>query len=227
MSENIQNKDIRTKGYVLKRTNYGEFDRILNIITPVGKFSVIAKGVRKEQSKLAGSIEMFTLIDFNIHFGRSDLGLVTGAKILKYHNNIVKDFTKLELAAKILKIASKVSENSDSSEYFNIVNQGLNGINDSERLDLVEAWCLINFEKATGEEINFYSDVSGDKLNVNDVYNWNSIEKAFEKNVNGEYGSNEIKLLRLMVSSDLSVIKRVKIQDDMMALILRLVREVV
>ena len=87
MSENIQNKDIRTKGYVLKRTNYGEFDRILNIITPVGKFSVIAKGVRKEQSKLAGSIEMFTLIDFNIHFGRSDLGLVTGAKILKYHNN--------------------------------------------------------------------------------------------------------------------------------------------
>ena len=60
------NKDIRTQGFVLKRTNYGEADRILNIITPLGKYAVIAKSVRKSRSKLAGSIEMFSLIDFNI-----------------------------------------------------------------------------------------------------------------------------------------------------------------
>ena len=58
------NKDIRTEGFVLKRTNYGEADRILNIITPLGKCAVIAKSVRKSRSKLAGSIEMFSLIDF-------------------------------------------------------------------------------------------------------------------------------------------------------------------
>ena len=38
MSGNIQNNDIRTFGYVLRRTNYGEADRILNLITPKGKF---------------------------------------------------------------------------------------------------------------------------------------------------------------------------------------------
>ena len=47
---NMQN-DIRTKAYVLRRTNYGEADRILNLITPEGKISVIAKGVLKEKSK--------------------------------------------------------------------------------------------------------------------------------------------------------------------------------
>ena len=48
----MQSKDIKTCAYVLRRTNYGEADRILNIITPLGKMSVIAKSVRKEKSNL-------------------------------------------------------------------------------------------------------------------------------------------------------------------------------
>ena len=54
MSKNTPDNYLRTFGYVLRRTNYGEADRILNIITPSGKISAIAKGVRKEKSKLAG-----------------------------------------------------------------------------------------------------------------------------------------------------------------------------
>ena len=63
MSKNtLDNKDIRTKAFVLKRTNYREADRILNLITPEGKISAIARGARREKSKLAGGIEMFCLI---------------------------------------------------------------------------------------------------------------------------------------------------------------------
>ena len=40
--------DIRTLAYVLRRTNYGEADRILNLLTPTGQYSAIARGVRKE-----------------------------------------------------------------------------------------------------------------------------------------------------------------------------------
>lgn len=47
-------RDVKTLAYVMRRTNYGEADRILNLITPEGKMSAIAKGVRKEKSKLAG-----------------------------------------------------------------------------------------------------------------------------------------------------------------------------
>ena len=85
------NKDIRTQGFVLKRTNYGEADRILNIITPGGKMSAIAKGVRKEKSKLAGGIEMFSLVELNIHSGKSDLWTITSAKMLKYYSNLLVD----------------------------------------------------------------------------------------------------------------------------------------
>ena len=75
----MQNKDEKTLAYVLKRTNYGEADRILNIITPDGKRAVIAKGVRKEKSKLAGGVEMFSLSELNIHYGKGEFGLVTSA----------------------------------------------------------------------------------------------------------------------------------------------------
>ena len=62
MLNNMQNKDIKTMGYVLKRTNYAEADRILNLITPQGKISAIAKGVRKEKSKLAKILRKWNLL---------------------------------------------------------------------------------------------------------------------------------------------------------------------
>ena len=57
----VNSKDLRTKAIVLRRTDYGEADRILQLLTPSGKRSVIARGVRKEKSKLAGGIELFSV----------------------------------------------------------------------------------------------------------------------------------------------------------------------
>ena len=227
MQNNMRNKDIRTLGYVLRRTNYGEADRILNILTVDGKISAIAKGVRKERSKLAGNIEMFTLIDFNIHEGKTDFGVVTGAKMIKHYGEIIKNFDKMELAAMILKKINSVAESSDNAEYFKIVNQSLAALNDGVSLDIVKVWFLLNLSKAIGEEINFYRDISGKKLDAEKKYDWDNMEMVFVENKNGEYGADEIKLLRLMVSSDLKVVGRVKLKDDIMAPVLRLAQLVI
>lgn len=40
----------RTRAIILRRTNYGEADRVLRMITPLGQRSVIAKGVRREKA---------------------------------------------------------------------------------------------------------------------------------------------------------------------------------
>ena len=55
--------DLRTHAIVLRRTNYGESDRILSLLTPEGKIAVLARGVRKEKSRLAGGIELFSTDD--------------------------------------------------------------------------------------------------------------------------------------------------------------------
>lgn len=226
MSSNIRDKDIRARGYVLRRTNYGEADRILNIITPIGKISAIAKGVRKEKSKLAGGIEMFSLTDFNIHQGRSEFGVVTGAKMIKYHSEIVKDFAKMELAAMILKKISIAAESSDNIEYFQIVDQCFAGLDMGEEAALIEAWFLIRLANAMGEEVNLYRDTEGKILSADKKYEWDKTEAAFFERDLGGYGENEIKMLRLMLSNNLSVVRRVKINNEIREKILTIARMV-
>lgn len=216
MLNNMQNKDIKTMGYVLKRTNYAEADRILNLITPQGKISAIAKGVRKEKSKLAGGIEMFTLSNYNIHLGRGEFGVITSAKMQKYHGNIIKNFTKMELAAMMLKKLSRAAENSDNSEYFEIINQCLTSLDMSDDDGLTESWFLMRLGKAVGEEINLYRDADGEKLNSELRYFWNTGENSFVLHDNGDFGVNEIKMLRLLLTADLSVVKRVKVTPEML-----------
>lgn len=224
MSDNIVKKDIRTLGYVLRRTNYGEADRILNLITPQGKISAIAKGVRKEKSKLAGGIEMFTLADFNIHLGRGEFGVITSAKMQKYYGNIVKDLNKMELAAMMLKKINKVAENSDNSDYFRIVDQSLAELDAGDNDMLVEAWFLMNLTKATGEEINLHRDINGEKLEIDARYFWDAMEGAFARNERGEFGADEIKMLRLMLATDLKVVRRVKVEEGILERIVRFAR---
>lgn len=203
-------------GYVLRRTNYAEADRILNLITPQGKISAIAKGVRKEKSKLAGGIEMFTLSNYNIHLGRGEFGVITSVKMQKYYGNIIKNFTKMELAAMMLKKISRTAENSDSSEYFEIIDQSLASLDMGDDDELTESWFLMRLGKAAGEEINLYRDADGEKLNPELRYFWNTGENSFVLHDSGEFGANEIKMLRLLLTTDLNVAKRVKTTPEML-----------
>ena len=218
--------DIKTLAYVLRRTNYGEADRILNLITPVGKLTVMARGVRKEKSKLAGGIEMFSLSDFNVHFGRSEFGVVTGAKMVRYYAEIVKDLVRMEVGAMILKRVSVAAENTESEEYFKLVDEGLKGLNEGLEVEMVEAWFLLRLARVVGEEVNSYRDVSGEKLKSDGKYRWDKTEMAFSPDERGEYGANEIKMLRLMMANDLGIVKRVKISGDLLGKMLYVARAV-
>lgn len=218
------NKDLKTSGIVLRRTNYGEADRILNLITPVGKVSAIAKGVRKEKSKLAGNIEMFSLTDYVIHFKNSEMGVITSARMIEHYGDIIKSFDCMELAAMILKRISRLSENNDNEAFFDITKQSLMGLNNGVNMALVEGWFLLKTAKASGEEVNLYRDVNGEKLQAGVRYDWNGSESAFYLKDNGEYGTDEIKMLRLMQSSNLNVIQKVKVDGDLVERVLKLAR---
>lgn len=224
MPKNTQ--DIKTLAYVLRRTNYGEADRILNLITPQGKISAIAKSVRKEKSKLAGGVEMFSLVELNIHQGKSEFGIITSARMKKYYDKILLDLKRLELGAFLLKKVSQAADSSDSPEYFKLVDQGLVGLNDGLDDALVESWFLLNLRKTMGEEVNVYRDVTGEKLSAEKHYEWDAFELAFVERDGGRFSADEIKMLRLMLTADLKVVARVKNYAKMMPDISMLVRTI-
>lgn len=54
---------VRDEGFIIKRRNFGEADRILTIFSKEnGKISVVAKGVRKITSRRGGLLEPFNLV---------------------------------------------------------------------------------------------------------------------------------------------------------------------
>lgn len=209
MLENIP-KDLKTHAFVLRRTNYGEADRIINLISPVGKIAVMAKGVRKPKSKLAGGIEMFSLTNVNLHFGKSEMAVLTGAKMEKFYGEILKDLTRMELASEMLKKINKASDSVDSVGFFEILKSGLSALDSGCDIRLVDAWFNLNLMKIVGEEVNLYRDINGEQLKVDLKYSWNNMEMAFYPDDGGNIDANVIKILRLLISADLDVVRRIK-----------------
>lgn len=214
MSESIVKSvaDVKTLAIVLRRTNYGEADRILNLITPLGKISAIAKGVRKARSKLAGGVEMFSLAELQVHQGRSELGTITSAKMVKFYNGILRDYERMELMGVILKRIAAVAEQVEGAECFEITRQCLEELDTGMDVNLVESWFGLNLARVMGEEMNLYRDIAGEKLVEGARYDWNAYEKAFVLNINGQYGTDEIKVLRLMSTMDLNMVKKIEVE---------------
>ena len=217
-----KSRDLRTKAIVLRRTKYGETDRILNLLTPEGQISVLAKGVRKEKSRLAGGIEMFCISDVVIHQGRSSLGTLTSARMSIFYQNLLTDFTRLELASSILKQVGKISDQFNSPELFSLVEQVFEALHNDTDTRLVETWALFNLAKICGEEPNLHFDTSGQKLTQEQVYSWNTVERALSPTPRGSITSDHVKLMRLMTVTNLSVVAKVKnchlLLDDILSI---------
>lgn len=62
----------RTDGIILKRSDWGEADRLITLFTPrFGKLRVVAPGARKPQSRKSGHLELFTRGSFVLARGRT------------------------------------------------------------------------------------------------------------------------------------------------------------
>ena len=211
-SSNRRRSDIRTQAIILHRTKYGETDRILNLLTPLGRKSCVAKGVRKEKSKLAGGIEMFTVSDIVIHESeKSDMGILTSAKMVKNYMNIIADLDRFELGSKIIKLTNKISENVDSPELFSLVNQCFWALDKNLNRELVESYFLFNLMRISGEDVNLHRDTNGEKLDAETSYVWETYENALRAEPNGNVKADHIKLMRLMLTSPLKTV--IQVQD--------------
>ncbi len=217
---------LRTKAIVLRRTNYGESDRILNLLTPEGKVSALARGVRKEKSKLAGAVEPFSVADVVIHQGRASLGVLTSAKMLKFYSQILTDLNRLELAGVFLKKINLAADQVSSPEFFSLLNQALAGLHAKLAIELVETWFWLNFAKISGEEVNLIYDINGEKLSSELAYYWDNSEFALKLNPSGDIKSREIKLARFLLANPLSWTTKIDQIETSIPPILRLAKSV-
>ncbi len=216
--------DLKTQAIVLRRTNYGEADRIVQFLTPEGKQGAMAKGVRKENSKLAGGIELFSLSEVLLKKGKGDLKILASVRLLEFWGNILKDLTAINLAGRILKEVNRVAEQVDAPEFFEISVQALRALNKiviqenelkSSKIETVKVWWELNLAKASGVDVNLSLDVNGEKLSATKKYVWSSADEALAEQAAGEIGAEQIKLLRLMLACPIEMVLKVKGVEDL------------
>ena len=217
---------LKTEAYVVKRVNYGEADRIVTFITPSGKIAALARGVRKEKSKLAGGLEAFVLTEICVRMGKKDLGTITGAKMLCFYKNILKNLDAMNLVADCLKKINKAAEGVDNAELFFLIQQTMKAVNSGASLRIVEVWFLLNLMRAVGEEVNLYTDDDGNELVPGRQYSWNEGEGGFKDDRLGEFGENEIKLMRFMLRNSLLKTVKVRVGGDTLEKVYGLIRRI-
>lgn len=198
-----------TRAIVSRRVNFGEMDRIVELLTPQGKISAMAKGVRREKSKLAGGIEPFSLSEVTLVVGKGDLYTLSSAKMVRFFQGVLGDMEKLEFAGEMVRKAARAMGQVTHEDYFDLLQQGLMGIDEGVNLSLVRAWFWLNLAKMSGEEVNLYTDNTGEKLMVQRKYVWNFNERCFARSEAG----NEvemIKMMKILLSVKLAMARKIK-----------------
>jgi DNA repair protein RecO (recombination protein O) len=203
-------KTVRTRAVVLRRTNYGEADRVLQLLTPNGRLGVMARGVRREKSKLAGGIELFAVSDIVVGSGKGQLGILTSARLVQFYRHILQDYDRMQFAYEVLAQVSRASESLDEPEWYDIVTEVLMGLDVlTVPLPLTQLWFYLHVSAMLGYELNMQRDYQGNKLELDARYRYDESEKGFVKAENGDLTAEHIKVLRLAADRPLKVIVQV------------------
>ena len=195
-------KQLVTTGIILARTDYGEADRIITLLTPdQGKLRLMAKGVRRIKSKLAGGIELFSVSDITFIRGRSDISTLISARLKKHYRTIVKDIGRTMLGYDLIKLLNKSTEDEPESEYFELLYQAFEALDDPQiNSELIRLWFMMQLLRLGGHSPNLQSDAAGNKLIIGSTYSFSFDDVAFAAapaDRPGRFTANHIKFLRL------------------------------
>jgi DNA repair protein RecO (recombination protein O) len=106
---NTRERLYKTEAIVIKRINLGEADRILTIFTPnYGKLRVVAKGVRKVTSRLAGHVELFARSQMLLAKGRN-LDIVTQSETVDAYRSLREDLSRIAHAYYVAELLDKLT----------------------------------------------------------------------------------------------------------------------
>ena len=201
---------LRTRAVVLRRTNYGEADRIVQLLTPAGKKSVVARGVRREKSKLAGGIELFAVSDVVINEGKGDLGILTSARLVTFYRHILEDYDTMQFGYEVIKQMGRAVETVDEPEWFDLLVEVLQAL-DAPAIprQLIQTWFYLRYAALMGHELSLAHDTQGGRLQSDMHYRYDVGEKGLRMDDNGDISADHIKYLRLLSVKSLMTVAQI------------------
>jgi DNA repair protein RecO (recombination protein O) len=127
----------KTEGVVLKRSNFGEADRLITLFTKhYGKVTGLAKGIRKITSRKRGALEIFNQVIFFAAKGKG-MEIITEAEVLNTFSDWRKDLKKVAAAYEVCEILDKLTvEGTEQEEVYRLLVTALKELEIANRENL-------------------------------------------------------------------------------------------
>ncbi|MHB1296127.1 MAG: DNA repair protein RecO [Anaerolineae bacterium] len=155
-----QERLYRTEGLVLREMNYAEADRILTLITPDGKLSVLAKGIRRPTSRKAGHLGLFDRARILVAKGRN-LDIVTQAESLEQFEGLHKDLLRFTYACYAGELTDRLAEEEEGSrELYELLLETLRRFDTASDLALWARYFEMRLLSYSGYQPNLFRCVS-------------------------------------------------------------------
>ncbi|HSW99017.1 MAG TPA: DNA repair protein RecO [Candidatus Saccharimonadales bacterium] len=221
-------KQLVAPAIILARTDYGEADRILTLLTPeLGKLRVLAKGVRRVKSKLAGGIELFSVSTITFIQGRAagSLGTLVSTRLVKHYGHIVQDLDRTMLGYELIKQLNKTIEDEAEDVYFHLLEQAFEALDDAAvPLAVVRFWFQAQLLRLGGHTPNLHTDAAGNKLEPGLEYDFSLEAMCFSPRSKGRFTASHIKFLRLCFAGNPpKILARVQASEALAAVLAPLV----
>lgn len=206
----------KTHGVILRRTAFSEADRILTVLTPDhGKISAIAKGVRKQGSKLGSHLEIFNQIELMLAKGKN-LDVVTSARSVKRFEGIVASYDAMRIGFLVCEMVNKLTDNQVAPQVYDLVLHTFSALNVYAKTNVTELYFKLHLLDILGYRPDLSKCMaSHDEIKAGTHYFFSSERGGFvhEQHGNGhepKITTNHIKLWRLIYDYPLAKLQKVK-----------------
>lgn len=131
---------LTVEGIILKRSNFGEADRMITILTKnLGKISVVARGVRKITSRRAGNVELLNLVRIGLFKGKGYT--LTEAESIETFPRIKSNLATTTAAFHILELSGRLlAENDPNFRAYDLIRETLLRMEDTPRQIILRAF---------------------------------------------------------------------------------------
>lgn len=216
-----------TEGFILKRKNFGEADKLITLFTKNhGKVVSVAKGVRKITSRRAGSLELLNHVTVSLHQTKG-LPILTEAQALNTFPDLKENLDKISIAFLVLELTDRLfEEGQENRNVFNLLSDTISRI-DTARTLLEAKKFQTSFQIKLLTEMGYLPQL----YNCTQCENKLTEKKVFlSPNCGGLVDSNcsrnilfskqispeEVKVLRFLNKENFSFVDRLKLDKNLL-----------
>jgi len=213
----------RTKGFVFKKRDSSEADRVFSIFTDdFGRLEVTARAIRKINSKLRGGIDVFSLSEIEFIQGKNQKTLTDATFIKRINNDKLWKNKIANLMSDVLDNFVKGQEKDE--KIFQLIESTLNNLNDKvveeKNSAMVFYYFLWNLLSILGycPEINkcvaCQNKLSPDNLYFSNEDGGVMCKDCFNKNNKIiRINSDVVKIIRLILNNNWPIVSKIKAED--------------